>query len=467
MNLAIVLAAGEGTRMKSDRSKVLHTLLGVPMLTYVLDAVRDAGFDTRVIICGKNEEALKEAYTDKTIAFRRQPIGEGHPYGTGYAVMQAKDFLADDVPVLIMAGDVPLVRAQTLNELLRVHTEKSYAATVLTAELDDLTGYGRIIKDEHGLMTGIVEDRDCTPEQKKIREVNSGIFIVQAKALADSLDQLTTDNDQGEYYITDIFEILAKQELPVGTYALTDGDEILGINSKDQLAEVENIMRRRILTAHMKDGVLIENPDTVLIAPGIAIGRDTRIEQNCRITGSTSIGSDCVIGQGTVIRDCQIGSHVKIRSSELEESVVGDYSDMGPYAHLRPKSVLGEKVHLGNFVEIKNATLGEGTKAGHLAYIGDADLGAGINIGCGVVFVNYDGKKKHRALVEDGAFVGSNANVVAPVRIGKSAYVAAGSTITKDVPEGALSIERAKQTNLEGWVERKFGSAKEEQDDQR
>ena len=467
MNLAIVLAAGEGTRMKSDRSKVLHTLLGVPMLTYVLDAVRDAGFDTRVIICGKNEEALKEAYTDKTIAFRRQPIGEGHPYGTGYAVMQAKDFLTDDVPVLIMAGDVPLVRAQTLNELLRVHTEKSYAATVLTAELDDLTGYGRIIKDEHGLMTGIVEDRDCTPEQKKIREVNSGIFIVQAKALADSLDQLTTDNDQGEYYITDIFEILAKQELPVGTYALTDGDEILGINSKDQLAEVENIMRRRILTAHMKEGVLIENPDTVLIAPGIAIGRDTRIEQNCRITGSSSIGSDCVIGQGTVIRDCQIGSHVKIRSSELEESVVGDYSDMGPYAHLRPKSVLGEKVHLGNFVEIKNATLGEGTKAGHLAYIGDADLGAGINIGCGVVFVNYDGKKKHRALVEDGAFVGSNANVVAPVRIGKSAYVAAGSTITKDVPEGALSIERAKQTNLEGWVERKFGSAKEEQDDQR
>lgn len=463
MNLAIVLAAGEGTRMKSEKSKVLHTLLGVPMLSYVLKAVKDATFDTQVVICGKNEEALRAAYDDGAISFRRQPIGEGHPYGTGYAVMQAKDLLTDPaMPVLIMAGDVPLVRAETLASLLSLHRDKGYTATVLTAELDDLTGYGRIIKNELGLMTGIVEDRDCTPEQKKIREVNSGIFIVNAGALKGSLDGLTTDNDQNEYYITDIFALLAGQGEPVGTYALPDGDEILGINSKDQLADVENRMRRRILTAHMRDGVLIENPETVVISPGVRIGRDTRIEQNCRITGDTEIGEDCVIGQGTVIRDCTIGSRVRVRSSELEESSVGDDSDLGPFAHLRPHCVIGNHVHLGNFVEVKNSTLGDGTKAGHLAYIGDADLASNINIGCGVVFVNYDGKKKHRSRVEKDAFVGSNANVVAPVVIGESAFIAAGSTITGDVPAGALSIERARQTNLEGWVERRFGNAEEE-----
>lgn len=462
MNLAIVLAAGEGTRMKSERSKVLHTLLGVPMLSYVLDAVRDASFGKRIVICGKNEAALKETYNDEDIAFLRQPIGEGHPYGTGYAVMQAKDYLTDDVPVLIMAGDVPLVQADTLKALLAAHTESGYTATVLTAELDDLTGYGRIIKNDRGLMTGIVEDRDCTPEQKKIREVNSGIFIVQAQALKESLDSLSCDNDQNEYYVTDVFGILADRGEPVGTYALPDSDEINGINSKDQLAFAENLLRKRIVQQHMKDGVIIENPDTVVIAPGVTIGRDTRIEQNSRITGNTSIGTNCHIGQGTVIRDCTLGDNVHIRSSELEESTVANGVSMGPYAHLRPKSVLGEGVHLGNFVEIKNAVLGEGTKAGHLAYIGDADLGRHINVGCGVVFVNYDGKKKHRTKVEDEAFVGSNANIVAPVTIGKGAYVAAGSTITKEVPAGALSIERAKQANLDGWVERKFGNPKEE-----
>lgn len=457
MNMAIVLAAGEGTRMKSKRSKVLHTMLGQPMLSYVLEAVKGASFEDAIVICGRNEAELKEAYADAEVSFVKQPIGEGIPYGTGYAVMQAKDRITEDVPVLIMAGDVPLVRSETLLGLLHSHTENKNTATVLTAILTDLKGYGRIIKNEQGLMTGVVEDRDCTPEQKLIQEVNSGIFVVQGFALREALDSLTTDNDQNEYYITDIFSTFAKNGDRVGTYALADGNEILGINSKEQLAQVENFMRNRILTRLMTDGVIIENPDTVLVGPGVRIGRDTRIEQNVRITGNTEIGEDCVIKQGTVIRDCTIGDRVVIRSSELEDSQVADDVTMGPYAHLRPKSVLFEHVHLGNFVEIKNATIGSYTRAGHLAYIGDADVGAHVNIGCGVVFVNYDGKQKNRSKVGDHAFVGSNANVVAPVIIGDYGYIAAGSTITKDVPEGALSIERAKQSNIEGWVERKFG----------
>ncbi len=457
MNMAIVLAAGEGTRMKSKRSKVLHTLLGQPMLTYVLDAIRGASFEEQIIICGKNEEELKKTYADAEVAFVRQPIGEGIPYGTGYAVMQAQDRITDDVPVLVMAGDVPMVRAETLRALLDEHTKSGNVATVLTAILTDLKGYGRIIKDDNGYMTGIVEDRDCTPEQKKIPEVNSGIFVVQGFALKSALDSLTADNDQNEYYVTDIFSTFATNGEKVGTYALSDGDEILGINSKAQLAHVENLMRKRILQGLMEGGVIVENPDTVLIGPGVVIGQDTRIEQNVRITGQTVIGDDCVIGQGSVIRDCTIGDRVKVRCSEMEESEVKSDVDMGPYAHLRPKCVIGERVHLGNFVEIKNATMGTGAKAGHLAYVGDADIGENVNIGCGVVFVNYDGKKKHRTTVGDHAFVGSNANIVAPVNVGDYGYIAAGSTITTDVPEGSLSIERAQQKNIEGWVERKFG----------
>lgn len=461
MNMAIVLAAGFGTRMKSKKSKVLHTILGQPMLTYVLDGVKGATFSQTIVICGENEEALKAEYVNRDVSFVRQPTGEGFPYGTGYAVMQAKEQITDDVPVLIMAGDVPMVRTETLKSLLDLHLETGNTATVLTALLDDLKGYGRIIKDADGYMTGIVEDRDCTPEQKLIKEVNSGIFIVQGEALKSALDLLSADNDQNEYYVTDIFATFAKESKKVGTYALDDGDEILGINSKAQLAQVENLMRKRINIQLMEDGVIIENPETVLIGPGVSIGQDTRIEQNVRITGETSIGADCVIGQGSVVRDCTIGDRVQIRSSELEESTVKDDVKMGPFAHLRPKCIIGEHVHLGNFVEIKNSTIAAYSKAGHLAYVGDADVGEHVNIGCGVVFVNYDGVKKHRSTIGSYAFVGSNANVVAPVVIGEKGYVAAGSTITIDVPAGSLSIERAKQANIEGWVERKFGKNRE------
>lgn len=442
--------------MKSDRSKVLHTLLGRPMLSYVLDAVAGASFHTKIVICGKNEAQLRETYADEGLTFVRQPMGEGVPYGTGFAVMQAVPHLTDG-PVLIVAGDVPLVRAETLVKLVELHTKKGNTATVLTAELDDTTGYGRIIKDMTGQMQAIVEDRDCTPEQKKIREVNSGIFVVQSDALVEALDTLTDDNDQKEYYITDIFKWFNQKARRIGTMLLDDASEMDGVNSKWQLAQVENTMRKRILHDLAHGGVIFENPDTICVGPLVKIGRDTRIEQNVRIVGNTSIGEDCVIGQGSVIRDCTLGNGVRIRASELEESVVEDGADLGPYAHLRPKAHIGAHAHLGNFVEVKNATLGPRTKAGHLAYIGDADLGADVNIGCGVVFVNYDGTKKHRATVEDKAFVGSNANVVAPVTIGRRAYVAAGSTITKDVAPDSLAIERAKQTQIDGWVERKFG----------
>lgn len=454
MNSSIILAAGEGTRMKSKHSKVLTKLLNRPMLCYVLDALEGAGVDKKVVIVGQNEAPVKALYGERCI-YVKQEIKKDVPYGTGYAASLGIAEIADEDTVLIVCGDTPLVRAESLEALLKKHNDDGNAATVMSGKLDDATNYGRIVRDESGHFTAIVEERDCTAEQKKICEFNAGIYAFSAKALRKALAEIDTKNEQGELLLTDVFAKLDGEKAPIGVFLVENHAETLGINDKAQLANAEKELRMRINTAYMLDGVILESPETTSIEPGVKIGRDTRIGAMVTITGDTEIGEDCLITAGSRIEDSKIEDGVRIVNSVVERSVMETGSNIGPYSHLRPNAHLGKDVHIGNFVEVKNATMGDGSKAGHLAYVGDADLGKNINVGCGVVFVNYDGKYKHRSTIADDAFIGSNANIVAPVFVDEGGFVAAGSTITKDVGKGELSIERAPQKNIPGYVEKK------------
>lgn len=454
MNSSIILAAGEGTRMKSKHSKVLTKLLNRPLLGYVLDALEGAGVDKKVVIVGRNESQVKALYGERCL-YVKQEIGEDIPYGTGYAASLGVELLDDQDSVLLVCGDTPLVRKESLQELLELHETEGNAATVMSGTKDDPFNYGRIVRDASDNFIGIVEEKDCTADQKKIKEFNSGMYAFKADMLKKALSQIDTNNQQGELLLTDVFVVLRKMKQPIGVYRVKDSVETDGINDKKQLAEAEVKMRKRINEAHMMEGVIMEVPETISIEPGVTIGRDTRIGMGVTITGNTTIGEDCWITAGSRLDNAKIGNDVRIDSSVVESSVMEDGSNIGPYSHLRPNAHLGKGVHIGNFVEVKNATMGEGSKAGHLAYVGDADLGKNINVGCGVVFVNYDGKFKHRSTIADNAFIGSNANIVAPVFVDEEGYVAAGSTITKDVGKGELSIERAEQRNIEGYVARK------------
>jgi len=455
MNISIILAAGEGTRMKSKIPKVLHRICGRPMLEYVLRASNKANIEKNCVIVGHLADMVKDEFKDWDIAFRTQPMGEEYPYGTGYAVMQAMDYIEDNSNVVILYGDTPLIRDETIKKLIDYHEENNYDGTVLTAHLEDPTGYGRIIRDQKGHILKIVEHKDATEEELNIKEINSGIYCFKGKDLKDALGKITNDNAQGEYYITDVITILKEEGKRVGAYVIEDSNEIHGVNSRVQLAFCERIMRNRINYRHMENGVTIINPENTYIEPDVIIGKDSIIYPGAIVAGRTIIGEDCIIGENCRIENSKIGKGVKIYSSTITESTVDDGCTIGPYAHLRPNSHLGKNIRIGNFVEVKNSTIGDNSKAGHLAYIGDADVGKNVNIGCGVVFVNYNGRSKSRSLVEDNAFIGSNANLVAPVVVKKWGYVAAGSTITEDVGEGCLSIARAKQVNKDGWVERK------------
>lgn len=455
MNISIILAAGEGTRMKSKHSKVLHKLINKPMIKYVMDACDECDVKKKILIAGKNKNDLEELFKDQDLVIKEQKIGPEFPYGTGYAVSLAMDEVSDDDSVLILTGDAPLIKGETLKNFMDYHNEKSSVATVLTAVTDDTDGLGRIIKDDEGYFLKIVEHRDCTEEQLKIREYNSGIMIINGASLKNAISKLDSDNDQGELYLTDIFQIIREEGEKILTFQIPDEEEVHGINSKLQLSEAEEVLRKRINEKYMLEGVVLENPSNIFIEDGVKIGRDTIIHSGAKIMGDTTIGEDCVITGDSTICDSIIEDNVIIKSSVIEKSHVGEGTDIGPFAHLRPNAKLGKHVHIGNFVEVKNATVGNFTKAGHLAYVGDADLGEHINIGCGAIFVNYDGINKHRSKIEDQAFIGSNANIVAPVHIGEKGFIAAGSTITKDVSSGDLSIERGQQANIPGWVKRR------------
>lgn len=455
MNISVILAAGEGTRMKSKIPKVLHEVCGKPILEYVINASKGASVEKNVVIVGHGGDIVREYFKEEPIIFKTQPIGDDVPYGTGFAVMQAMEDIDDSSTVVILYGDTPLITESTIDELINYHSKNQFKATVLTAILDDPTGYGRIIREDTGDILKIVEQKDASEEEKKIKEINSGIYCFDGKLLKYALGKIDNNNAQNEYYVTDVIGILKEEGHKVGAYIIENSTEIHGVNSRVQLAFSEEVMRKRISEYHMVNGVTIINPDNTYIEDGVKIGRDTIIYPGVSLEGNTEIGEDCIIGSNSRIVESMIHNNVSIESSTIENSVVGENTHIGPYAHLRPNSNIGKNAKIGNFVEVKNSTFKDNTKASHLAYIGDADIGHDVNIGCGVVFVNYNGKEKFRTTVGDNAFVGSNSNLVAPVNVESWGYVAAGSTITKEVPEGTLSIARAEQKNIEGWVERK------------
>lgn len=459
MNKVIILAAGEGTRMKSKISKVLHKVCNRSMLSYIVDASKEADIEEVYVIVGNNEEEVKKEFGD-SVKYVKQIIGPDHPYGTGYAIKLAEDYINNDDNVLVISGDVPLIQGETIKELMDFHAESGNNATVVSAIFDNPFGYGRIITDPTGQMIKIVEHKDCNDNEILVKEINSGIYVFNGDNLKYALNKLDTNNSQGEMYITDVFGILKEDKLQISTFKIKNHDEIKGVNTKAQLAEVDKIMRARINERFMLDGVILENPETITIEKTVKIGRDTVIESNVKILGNTFIGDDCLIGMNSRIIDAEIGNNVQILSSFIDQAKVEDGADVGPMARLRPKAHLMSKVHIGNFVEVKNAVLGEGTKAGHLAYIGDADLGKNINVSCGVIFANYDGKNKFRSTIGDNAFIGSNVNIVSPITVEKEGFIAAGSTITKDVHKGQLALERSEQRNIDGYYDRKFRNNK-------
>lgn len=457
MKKAIVLAAGEGKRMKSNTPKVLHHVLGVSMLGNVINELRKSEIEKIIVIVGHGKDQVIEEIQKlgENISYKVQPIGENAPYGTGYAVMQAIDEIDDDDDVLVVCGDTPLLRGETLKYFVNESINKKCKASVLTAIVENSFGYGRIVKNDLGLVEKIVEEKDASDIEKKIHEINSGVYTFIGAALKENLNKLDTNNSQGELYLTDIVKLLNEKGEKVGSYIIEDEKEILGVNSRAQLQECEFILRNRINRKWLDEGVTIIDKSSTLIGPNVKIGCDTVIYPGARIFGNTEIGSSCIIEGDTSIMNSKIGNNCHIRSTYITDSQVFDDVKIGPFAQLRPGTVVENKAHIGNFVELKKTRFGQGSKAGHLAYLGDAEVGQDVNIGCGVITVNYDGVNKHKTIINDYSFVGSNSNLVAPVEIGKNAFVAAGSTITKDVDDAALAIARGQQANIQGWVKRK------------
>ena len=451
MFTSVILAAGMGTRMKSKMPKVLHKVCGKPLSKWVIDASEAAGADKVCAVVGHKAETVKEVLGD-VCEFALQ----AEQKGTGHAVMQAIDVIKNSKgEVVILNGDTPLITAETINKAIEYHKNNGNQATVITAILDDATGYGRIVRDNDGSVLKIVEQKDASKEEKKINEVNSGMYVFDAQSLVYALDKITPNNAQGEYYLTDTLEILLSAGKKIGGYAISDNDEIRGINDRVQLNEAEKIMQKRINEYHMRNGVTMRNPESVYIEDGVEIGNDTEICQNVTIKSGTKVGSDCVIGSGSMLDRAVIHDGVDVLSSVILESEVDEGTHVGPFAYIRPNCHVGKEVKVGDFVELKNSNIDDGTKISHLTYIGDSDVGKRVNFGCGTVTCNYDGKKKYRTTIGDDCFVGCNTNFVSPINVGDGVYIAAGSTITEDIPENSLSIARARQVNKEGWKDKR------------
>nr|WP_106782155.1 bifunctional UDP-N-acetylglucosamine diphosphorylase/glucosamine-1-phosphate N-acetyltransferase GlmU [Lysinibacillus timonensis] len=440
---AVILAAGQGTRMKSKLYKVLHPVCGKPMVEHVVDNIRTLDVNRIVTIVGHGAEMVKEQLGEKS-----EYVLQAEQLGTAHAVQQAESILGNlEGTTLVVCGDTPLIRPETIQALYEYHQKQNAKATILTAVAENPIGYGRIIRNESGQVAQIVEQKDASEEQQIVKEINTGTYCFDNKALFEALKLVQNDNAQGEYYLPDVIEILQKQGEIVSAYATNDFNEILGVNDRVALSQAEEIMRVRINEYHMKNGVTIINPLNTHISVDAIIGRDTVIKPGVIIEGSTKIGEDCVIGPNSQITDSRIGDRTTVQNSVVLNSSVGEDTTIGPFAHLRPESTLGNHVKIGNFVEVKKSTLGNDTKVSHLSYIGDAEVGSDVNIGCGSITVNYDGKNKYKTIIEDRVFVGCNSNLVAPVKIGAGSFIAAGSTITKEVPEDALAIARARQEN--------------------
>lgn len=448
---AIVLAAGQGSRMKSKHYKVLHPVAGKAMVGHVIDQLKGLSLDKIVTIIGHGSDQVKDYIGDRSdFAYQEEQLGTAH------AVDQARSLLADrEGTTVVLSGDTPLLTAETLQAAFDYHEDHQAKATVLSAEVDEPFSYGRMIRNQEGYIERIVEEKDATDEERQIKEINTGTYLFDNRALFDNLPKVNNDNQQGEYYLPDVIEILTGQKQTVAAYKMSDVRESLGVNDRQALAQAEQWMRQRINQQHMVNGVSFIDPQSSYIDCDVEIGADTVIEPNVYLKGQTTIGEDCVIGAHSVIENCQIGQGVTIHSSTLEQSQIADQVTIGPYAHLRPNSRLEEGVKIGNFVEVKNSTVGSHSKAGHLTYIGDADVGEEVNFGCGSIIVNYDGHKKHRSSIGDRSFIGCNVNVVSPVEVSQDSFIGAGSTITKDVAEDALAIERAQEKHIPHYVSRK------------
>lgn len=446
---AVILAAGEGKRMKSNKPKALAEVLFKPMLDWVLDTTAEAGITDTCLVVGHFGDQLTDYVGDKcTIAWQKERLGTGH------AVMQAMDFLrassAEDV--LILNGDAPFMDADSMLASLDLHKKEGNSVTVIAARIADPTGYGRIIRNEDGSLARITEQKDATAEELKIQEVNSGGYWFRREDLMAALQEIKPENAAHEYYLTDTIYVLKHAGKKAGVYATENGNVILGANDRLQLQQLNEIARKEIIEKHLLNGVDIPCTDGVMIGPDAVIGNETQILPNTIIKGKSTIGSNCVLGPNTFVVNGTIADGVTLNNIMFEDSSIGAGADMGPFSHVRPNCHLGEAFHAGNFVELKNSNIGNGTKVPHLTYVGDSDVGEGCNFGCGSLTVNYDGKIKHRTTIGDHVFVGCNTNLVAPVTVGDWAYTAAGSTITEDVPENALAIARSRQENKEHWV---------------
>lgn len=449
-NSAIVLAAGLGTRMKSDLHKVLHPVCGKPMILHILDELKKVDIDQVIVVVGQHRESVEEMIKDRAeIALQTEQLGTGH------AVLAAIPLLnSDSDTTIVLYGDAPLIRAQTITALLAERESREAAAVVLTATVDEPDGLGRVFADKIGHVHRIVEHKDANELERQNHVINTGIYAFETLALQSALQELKPDNSQGEYYLTDTLAILRDSQRQVLAVPVADADEIASVNDRVQLAQVEQICRKKIAEHWMKSGVTLVDPASTYIGTDVEIGKDTVIYPGTFLEGFTRIGSGCVIGPNTRLLDTIVAEQTTIQYSVAMQCIVGSKTSIGPFAFLRPGSEIGNHVKIGDFVEVKNSYIDDESKVSHLAYIGDADVGKRVNVGCGVITVNYDGQDKYKTVVADDAFIGSNTNLIAPVRLGAGSYVCAGSTITEDVPEDGFAIGRSLQVTKPNYVKK-------------
>ncbi len=451
---SVILAAGKGERMVSRLPKVLHRVMGMPMLFYPLKVLEELGVERRIVIVGHGKEEVCRFFEGERLEF----VEQNEQLGTAHAMLMTEGLLKNwDGGMLVLSGDVPLIRVDTLRGLVNLHKSGGANLTILTTEMDEPAGYGRVIRDGDGDVIRIVEEADASSEEREVKEINAGIYCISSLPIFDVLRDIRPSKVKGEYYLTDMVEEVASRGYRVCAYKHHNPFEVMGVNTREALAQANRVMRRGILKRLMDSGVTFIDPENTFIDYGVSIGMDTIIYPNVHIEGKSRIGEGCVIEEGCKIIDSTLGNGTKVRSSTVvESSTVGESAIIGPFARLRPGNNIGNNVRIGNFVEVKNSTMKDGTKANHLSYIGDAIIGKNVNIGAGTITCNYDGREKYQTIIEDGAFIGSDTQLVAPVRVGKGAYIGSGSTITKDVPPGALALSRVEQKNIEGWVERRW-----------
>ena len=444
MRSAIVLAAGKGTRMKSDKCKVMHEVLHKPMIGHIVESLRKANVDRIMVVVGHGAESVKEYLKDSVEYALQEP-----QLGTGHAAMQAEMLKEEKGDTIILCGDGPCIQSETILKVFEAN--KDHACSVVTAVLEDGARYGRIVRNEKNLVEKIVEAKDCSSEELEIKEINTGIFCFKNELLFEGLKEIKNNNAQNEYYLTDLVEIFNKKGLSVNAMVVDDVDETMGVNDRVDLAKAQKWLKQHVNKKHMMNGVTLIDPDNTYIDTEVSIGVDSVIYPNVHLEGNTVIGNNVTIFPNSYLRNAVIEDGAVIDSSKVVESKVGANSTVGPMSHLRNNTVVASNCRIGNFVEFKNTNFGEGSKCAHLTYVGDSDVGKGVNFGCGVVTVNYDGKNKFRTTIKDGAFIGSNCNLIAPVTIGENALLAAGSTITSSVEDGDMGIARSRQSIKKGY----------------